>query len=55
MLFLTYVQGKLVQPWVIVVTRWLVRRVTEHGINTFNLILWTDIEDAFCRQFVWTP
>jgi hypothetical protein len=52
MLFLTYIQGKLVQPWVIAVARWLVQRIMEHHIQEFNPMLYGDVEDAFHRQFM---
>jgi hypothetical protein len=51
MMFLTYVQGPLVQPRVIAVAQWLVTWITQHHINEFNPILWNDIEEAFRRQF----
>jgi hypothetical protein len=51
MLFLTYIQGKLVQPWVVAVARWLELRVMHHHVNEFNPVLWHNIEGAFCRQF----
>jgi hypothetical protein len=51
MMFLTFIQGPLVQPWVLAVSRWLITRITTNHISEFNPILWTDIEDAFRQQF----
>ena len=51
MLFLTYIQGDLIQVWVVATCRWLVNEVTNFSVDQFDLYLWESIKGAFCRQF----
>ena len=50
MLFLTYVQGDLVNAWVMSANQWLVREVSR-GVSQFDNRLWNNILQAFRRQF----
>ena len=50
MFFLTYIQGPLVNEWVIAVSRWLNRQI-QNGIADDNEDLWTEVAVAFIRRF----
>ena len=51
MLFLTYLQGPHVNEWVLSQHQWLVNEVTNNGVHTADINLWTTVERAFCRNF----
>ena len=50
MFFLTYIQGPLVNEWVIAVSRWLNWQI-QNGIADNNEDLWTEVAVAFTRRF----
>ena len=50
MFFVTYIQGLLVNEWVIAVSRWLNRQI-QNGIADDNEDLWTEVAVAFTRCF----
>ena len=50
MFFLTYIQGPLVNEWVIAVSHWLNRQI-QNGIADDNEDLWTEVTVAFTRCF----
>ena len=50
MFFLTYIQGPLINEWVIAVSCWLNRQV-QNRIADDNEDLWTKVAVAFTRRF----
>ena len=46
MLFLTYIQGNVVNEWIVVMSRWLNRQIAR-GIHDDNEELWRAVNDAF--------
>ena len=50
MLFLTYIQGKAVNEWVMSMSQWLNRQVTG-GVPEQTPDLWVETEQAFRRRF----
>ena len=50
MFFLTYIQGPLINEWVIAVSRWLNRQI-QNGIADDNEDLWTEVAVTFTRCF----
>ena len=50
MLFLTYIQGKAVNEWVMSMSQWLNRQVTG-GVPEQTPDLWVETERAFRRRF----
>jgi hypothetical protein len=51
MLFLTYIQGPLVNEWVKGVNAWLRGQVIRHRWLTTDKRLWDEVGDSFNRQF----
>jgi hypothetical protein len=51
MLFLTYIQGPLVNEWVKGVNAWLQEQVIRQQWLTTNKRLWEEVGDSFNRQF----
>ena len=50
MFFLTYIQGPLINEWVIVVSCWLNQKI-QNGIADDHEDLWTEVAVAFTRRF----
>ena len=50
MLFLTYIQGNVVNKWIVAMSRWLNRQIAG-GIHDNNEELWRAVNDAFRRRF----
>jgi hypothetical protein len=51
MLFLTYIQGPLVNEWVKGVNAWLCNQITSHHWATNDERLWDSMIGAFNRQY----
>jgi hypothetical protein len=51
MLFLTYIQGPLVNEWVKGVNAWLQGQVIRQRWLTTDERLWDEVQDSFNRQF----
>src|SRR5260370_22239723 len=50
MFFLTYIQGPLVNEWVVALSRWLNRQI-QNGVPDTQEDLWTEVARAFMRRF----
>ena len=50
MLFLTYIQGNVVNEWIVAMSCWLNRQIAG-GIHDNNEELWRVVDDAFRRHF----
>ena len=50
MLFLTYIQGNIVNKWIMAMSRWLNRQIAG-GIHDDNEELWRAVDNAFQRRF----
>ena len=49
MLFLTYIQGNIINKWIVAMSRWLNRQIAG-GIHDDSEELWRAVDDAFrCR------
>jgi hypothetical protein len=51
MLFLTYIQGPLVNKWVKGVNAWLRGQVIRQRWLTMDEQLWDEVQDSFNQQF----
>ncbi|KAH9017061.1 hypothetical protein EDB85DRAFT_2155444 [Lactarius pseudohatsudake] len=51
MIFLTYIRGSGVNEWLIAISRWLNRQVSQEGVLDTNPWLWTQVLLAFNRRF----
>jgi hypothetical protein len=51
MLFLTYIQGPLVNKWIKGVNAWLRGQIIREQWLTTNEQLWNEVGDSFNRQF----
>ena len=49
MFFLTYIQGSVVNEWIIAVSQWLNRQI-QSGILDDNEDLWTEVAMTFARR-----
>ena len=50
MFFLTYIQGPLVNEWVVALSRWLNCQI-QNGVPDTQEDLWTEVARAFMRRF----
>src|SRR5260370_499582 len=50
MFFLTYIQGPLVNEWVVALSRWLNRQV-QNGVPDTQEDLWTEVARTFMQRF----
>src|SRR5260370_26027162 len=50
MFFLTYIQGPLINEWVIALSRWLNRQI-QNGVLDTQEDLWMEVAHAFTRRF----
>jgi hypothetical protein len=51
LIFLTYIQGPLVNEWITEMSNWLERETTVMGVAENNLWLWQEVRSSFLRQF----
>ncbi|KAH9040495.1 hypothetical protein EDB85DRAFT_2173781 [Lactarius pseudohatsudake] len=51
MIFLTYIQGSGVNEWLVAISQWLNRQVSQEGVLDTNPWLWTQVLITFNRRF----
>ena len=51
MLFFTFIQGDLVNEWIVAMARWIGDQVRHNGVLSTNKWLWNEIVTAFRRRF----
>ncbi|KAH9033276.1 hypothetical protein EDB85DRAFT_1890337 [Lactarius pseudohatsudake] len=51
MIFLTYIRGSGVNEWLVAISRWLNRQVSQEGVLDTNPWLWTQVLLTFNRRF----
>ncbi|KAH9013476.1 hypothetical protein EDB85DRAFT_2158170 [Lactarius pseudohatsudake] len=51
MIFLTYIRGSRVNEWLVAISRWLNRQVSQERVLDANPWLWTQVLIAFNRRF----
>jgi hypothetical protein len=52
LIFLTYIQGPLVNEWITEMSNWLKHETTIMGVAENNNWLWQEVHSSFLRQFM---